>query len=303
MDLGVPSKFWRELSERDRSRMRGSWKRTVATHYFTWTRTDGAPLLGFVRLVGPQYLWLLLHTSPGDWVRALWGSWRKPAPEVGWFQSLEINVLAKLAWCYARRTDRDGLTVLTEPPAGDPFDIRVGGRWISQDLANSIVEARSMKEALRGQVPGEIIEIGAGYGRNAFVLLHCFPDAAYTVVDIEPALTLCRGYLTGLFPNRRLTFLSPGEVDSIPARSAGLFLNISSFGEMLPEQVTGYFQLADRVTAGVFYHKQWKVSKNLRDGVVLRRGDYPVHSRWAEVFNRTAKIQPLFFEAAYRIVP
>jgi putative sugar O-methyltransferase len=214
---------------------------------------------------------------------------------------MEVNLLAKLAWSYARRTDRDGLTRLTEPSAGDPFDIRFRGQSISQDLANSIVEARAMKEALQGQVPAHIVEVGAGYGRNAFVLLHCFPEAAYTVIDIEPALTLCRQYLTGLFPNRRLAFLSPGEVGNLPDRVAGLFLNISSFGEMLPGQVAGYFELANRVTDGVFYHKQWKISKNLTDQVILRRQDYPVHARWIPLFNRTAKIQPLFFEAAYRV--
>jgi putative sugar O-methyltransferase len=301
MNLDEPSKFWRDLAARDCSQVQGSWKQTVATHYFTWTRTDGGSLLSFARLVGPQYAWLLLHTTPVDWIRAFWRSWRKPAPRLSSWQSVEINVLARLAWAYARRTDRDGLTRLTEPAAGDPFDIQVQGQSISQDLANSIVETRAMKEALQGRDPERIVEVGAGYGRNAFVLLHCFPNATYTVIDIEPALTLCRQYLTGLFPGRSLAFLSPGEVNSIPTRSTGLFLNISSFGEMLPAQVAGYFDLADRVTAGVFYHKQWKISRNLTDHVVLRRRDYPIPERWSELFNRTAKIQPLFFEAAYRI--
>ncbi len=62
-----------------------------------------------------------------------------------------------------------------------------------------------------------ILEVGAGYGRTAYALLNLYPHATYTIVDIEPAILISRWYLTQLFPDRDLRFMSPAGALHIPA--------------------------------------------------------------------------------------
>ena len=80
-----------------------------------------------------------------------------------------------------------------------------------------------------------------------------------------------------------------------------LFLNISSLHEMRLDQIQAYFDLIDRLVSGFFYSKQWKVSRNPEDGIVVRMEDYPVPAHWRELYRRESKVQVHFFEALYSI--
>ena len=56
-------------------------------------------------------------------------------------------------------------------------------------------------------------EIGAGYGRTAYSLRGLFPEANYTIVAIEPALTLSRFYLSTLYPGRDVRYVDAAQDD------------------------------------------------------------------------------------------
>ena len=154
--------------------------------------------------------------------------------------------------------DRDVFFSLPEPLAGNPLPVSHRGRLISQDLANSALETEAVNRVLDGATPRSILEVGAGYGRTAYTLLSIFPEATYTVVDIEPAISISRWYLAQLFPPERLRFVDPSEVDDLETASIDLVVSISSLQEMTPGQVLGYLDLMDRVAAGGrVYLKQW----------------------------------------------
>src|SRR5439155_517391 len=46
----------------------------------------------------------------------------------------------------------------------------------------------------------EVAELGAGYGRLAYVVVSASPGVRYTIIDIPPALYLSQRYLTTVFP-------------------------------------------------------------------------------------------------------
>lgn len=232
-----------------------------------------------------------------------------------------------MLWEYARRRDSRGLLDrLEEPALGHPLVVRHRGRSVSQDLCNSVLEATSILDALPGGAVGGngVIELGAGYGRLAWVLLEAFPDLRYFVVDIPPALAVAQEYLTRSFPDRpafrfrrfanhaevraemedaRIGFLTPNQLDLVPAWGAGLFVNVSSLHEMRPDQVRHYIGKVGEHCAGWFYSKQWERSVNPYDGVVIRREDYPIPPAWETVFLRRHPVQAKFFEALYRVRP
>ncbi len=208
----------------------------------------------------------------------------------------------RLLWEYAARHDPFGVLALEEPLVGGPLPVFWRNRLISQDLANTALEVAAMGRALAGASPRAILEIGGGYGRTAYACLRLFPEATYTIVDIEPALSISRWYLTQLLPPERLRFLTPAEAQRLGTGSADLVLAISSLHEMTPAQISDYLHLIDRVGAGGrVYLKQWERWDNPVDGVTIAFERYPVPSRWRRIFNEPAPVQTNFRQAAWEV--
>lgn len=328
-EIYQPSPFWRELSAAGVRQLEETgfenFKRTVNTRYFNWR------LLGIVR---HQFLAVARKwaSHPGS---SIFNA-EFPQPRAAIYdRAASFNGPA--AWIYkafvamyadviARDDARGLLRALEEPSLGNPFLVRHNGRGISQDLCNSVHELYSIL-GRDGVPPAHLdspafAEIGAGYGRLAFVVLKSLPAASYCVIDIPPALYVSQRYLTTLFPDlpafrfrpfasysdvagefeaSKIRFIAPHQLELLPPKSVDYFINISSFHEMTIPQVTHYFRLMDRACRGRFYTKQWRVSRTPINGCTLRESDYPVPSAWRTIFRRRHPIQRMFFDALYEI--
>jgi len=313
-----PSAFWQTINARNVADLRESgldnFKRTLARTYFTFTFfTDSA-----------QFRFLARRTKLRDWPAVLSGALSLRDDQLSLPSLASLSILTKMLWLYTLRRDSGALLQnISEPAYGSPFDIRVAGKLVSQDLANSVLEFQSIcSDMAPGFEPRRVVELGAGYGRNAFVFLNVFPKLKYAIVDIPPALYVSQQYLRAVFEGEkifafrefenyaeiaeeyeasRLAFLLPHQARLLPAKSCDVFVNISSLHEMLPKQIAAYLELVDRLTSGWFYMKQWKASRNIFDGVVIREDDYPIPQTWRQVYKRPAAVQTKFFEALYRI--
>lgn len=288
--LDEPSAFWRELGD-EQARILAQTgvenvKRTLAHRYFTWRQG-----------LRSDQLWAVAgKTRMRDWPRAFRDF--PPPDEMGRRQWFFQVVFTRLLWLYAKRIDRLHLIRrLREPAFGNPYRITLGGSLISQDLANSVIELYAMLDEFDFAKPLRVLEIGAGYGRNAYVFLSLFPRCEYTIVDIPPAIDVARAYLGEVCGTERVAFLSPSEATTLPDNSFDLALNISSFHEMTPAQVERYFALIDRACRKL-YLKQWKRWHNPADDVTMTEAGYPYRPHWKRIYSRTA-IQPAFFEAVY----
>jgi len=98
-----------------------------------------------------------------------------------------------------------------------------------------------------------------------------------------------------------VVFLLPHQAEQLAPKSVDLFVNISSLHEMTMAQVEAYFAMIDKVTRGHLYTKQWKSFTNPKDRITIAEGDYPYPASWRRVLSRTARAQPAFFEAVYRV--
>ena len=324
-----PSPFWKDLAAAGVRQLEeggfDNFKRTVNTRYFAWR------LLGIIRMQ--------LGAVAAQWFRHR--NWRvfsaeMPAPTSsiayadaslnGFAAWIHKTYVAMYADVLSREDARGLLKTISEPTLGNPFTVRFEGRDLSQDLCNSVHELYSVlgPEALppSGMTTPAFCEIGAGYGRFAYVVLRSVPNVTYTIVDIPPALYLSQRYLTTLFPEMkafrfrrfsryedvaaefegaRIRFLAPHQLELLPAKTFDYFINISSFHEMTVEQVQHYFRQIDRTCRGRFYTKQWKVSRTQVNGCTFREHDYPVSPAWRTVYHRHHPIQRMFFDALYEI--
>ena len=317
----LPSRYWTELNERNLRQLSESgyeaFKRTLARNYFTWVVSPGDSQLRFLRGELPSSR--VLRAA----AKTLLLPRQAPLTRK---QTMAYAFLTYLLWDYVASHDRDGLLArLDEPRAGHPPDLRSGGRLISQDLANSVLEYRSMTDPPvdRSRIR-TVLELGAGYGRTAYVFLKLMPGVRYLIADIPPALYVAERYLTEVLPERPafrfrdftdygsvreeleaadVAFLLPHQLDLLPARSVDLFVNISSFHEMRIEQIRYYFDRIERLTRGYLYLKEWRESRIPGDEVVIREDDYPVRAGWRTVYKRTCQVQDLFFEALFDLSP
>lgn len=315
-----PSRFWEGLNAKNLQQLEasgiGNIKQTLAQNYFTWV----------IGQKDEQFRYLLRNTRLQHWPSILWDALSyDPASTLSKRQQAELVIFTRMLWKLAQRIDAKGLlNVIEEPEEGNPFKIFLHGKLISQDLANSIIEYYSISEHFQAAStgPSTICELGAGYGRNAYVFLKAMPRCKYIIVDIPPALYVSQHYLSTVFKDRKIfkfrcfsrfddiareydqsdvVFLLPHQAEMLPKKSINLWINISSLHEMNMGLINAYFRLIDTLTKGFFYSKQWIVSHNPSDDIVVKQGDYPVPAHWRELYHRVAKVQTNFFEALYAI--
>jgi putative sugar O-methyltransferase len=291
-----------------------NFKRTIAFNYFTFPVQTGDPQVASLEEKLP--------TEQIRLCRRLADS-QPDEPNLPLANQADYRYFVLLLWAYTRRLDVDRiLERVSEPKLGNPIVVPFEDQMASQDIANSALEYYSMKEGGAFDRCRTVLEIGGGYGRNAFVILNTRPGTRYFMVDIPPALYVAQRYLSSFFndlrvfsardfsdyeqvkediENSSIVFLLPHQLKLLPDKMFDLAINISSFGEMNREQIERYFAEIDRVTAGAFYTKQWKESSNPFDKMNLKEGDYPVNAEWRQVYSRTCAVQTQFFESLYVI--
>jgi putative sugar O-methyltransferase len=310
-----PSKYWVELNKSDEGMLYAAgfenFKQTVARHYFTWTK---------IWPWDPQIRFLMSQLPV---TTTLANIFRTFSPlkhtHLSLAESLACNFLSNMVWDYAVKTC-PRIDQLSEPAAGNPPRLLRNGRLISQDLANSALEADFVLANLPESTQvRRICELGAGYGRTAHALISLLPAVKYVVVDIPPALYVSQKYLASIYPGRKvftwrpfasyaeiseefaaadLAFLLPSQIEMLPDGLFDLFVNVSSLHEMRIDQIRYYFTQIRRLVrqAGCFYLKEWKVSRIPYENVIIRRGDYPFEG-WDVLAEREVRIQTQFFEA------
>ena len=144
--------------------------------------------------------------------------------------------------------------------------VNVEGRALAWLTLISLNRALLLRKAI-GNL-GVVLEIGAGTGELARVLLTSGIAASYVIVDIPPALAVAQEVLLSTFPpdelslfdgartslpdprHVRCSFLTPDQVNLVARADVGI--NIASFGEMTPDLVLSYIADVKRLGVGHF---------------------------------------------------
>jgi putative sugar O-methyltransferase len=309
-----PSGFWSRLSQEHVRHLASpagiaNLKQTVNTSYFQFG------LVAFLYSV-PSLV--------AAWVRwpdiDVWRARTLGTPDI------RERALAILIGLYANairhRPFGSLLDRISEPRFGNPVAIAYKGHLVSEDLCHSVEEYASvMGGVASGFEPRRVLELGAGYGRLAYVFATAMPAAQYFIVDIPPALHVSQTYLTTIFPEvptfpfrrfeslgevatelaaSRFVFLEPQQLEFFPDGYFDLVLTVSTLHEMRRDQIAHYLQAIDRLCRGYFYMKQWRRFYNPSDNIVVTRADYVAAPRWAQVFERSPLVPRSFFEVLYR---
>lgn len=319
------SDFWTRLGgiHQEQLTLAGfnNFKRSINMKYFNWS------ILGI--LVQQGHL-IIDQIKKGNWEPILNSNFvnylSRPNIKVYNFNPISAfvyKIFVASYMDYLLEMDKQGiLKKIDEPKIGNPFLISYKNKKISQDLCNSIHEFYSITEFLGKTNNLQILEIGAGYGRLAYIFLNQLRNCSYSIIDVPPALFVAQKYLSSVFPKEkifrfrtfksfkqvknefesaRIRFLNADQIELLPDNYFNLVINISSLHEMTREQIKHYIRQINRLCHGYFYTKQWRKSR-IADNSYIGERDYPRFARWKTIFHRQHPIQKMFFEALYKIV-
>lgn len=187
------------------------------------------------------------------------------------------------------RTEIEDLDVRSPAVFGEQI-VEAGGRpltWWTLLALKRLLILRREAGTFRS-----VLEIGAGNGELARLMLRTGTATLYIIVDIPPALAVAQEVLladlgpkelalfdparTSIPGGTRCALLTPDQIGAI--EQADLGLNIASFGEMTREDVRTYVALAKRVGCRQF------VSINSRQAHPVARGEGIDESFYREAF-------------------
>lgn len=238
------------------------------------------------------------------------------------------GALLRLYYQKLLESDADGfLATAAEPAAGGAGDQEViDGRPMSLDFLQSVDEMfklrKAWSEAGRDGSPRLVVELGAGYGRLAYVCRRMLPGTTYVILDLPEALTCAASWLgrvlngevvpyaegraTGVLTRekllaRKVWTLGVQQIEDIAPGAVDAFVNVFGFAEMPRRSIENYFGHVDRIVDGVFYSKQREREVNAADGLEVTVETYPVRPVWRELFRGKSSLYDGFFEVAYAI--
>lgn len=293
------------------------FKQTVANTYCMWLEESESP--ESIKPIKHQLNFLLSNLSKKEIANAKKFAHGLP---VFPYRTKDFNLITLLLWQYVKNQGLgEELARLEEPQEGSPPGaINFEGRLISQDIANSLLELDTIRQHTKQNPIKTILEIGAGYGRNAYVWLCLGGVKKYVIVDIPPALYISQRYLSNQFPKKRvfryrnfksfdeieneyrqadLIFLMPWQFEMLPAHCVDLIYAIDSLNEMNIDIIKHYCKIFDNLGKKYFYMKTWKVWES--ENQKINRNDYPIPAEWKCLLNRECRVQTDYFEALYKL--
>ena len=210
---------------------------------------------------------------------------------VGQYRDEEHHKCIATAWDYLYETyPKDILDKFSESSEGKPYAFKYKDRYVTMDLAVSLNEYFVMDKAIEFKNIKTIHEVGAGYGRTAYIIKALHPEIKYTIFDIEPSLSIAKKYLSTLLKDNLIEYKSPSELDG----GCDLLLTIDCLHEMLKEQVDAYFDYAN--TCKYFYFTCANEYYIPYDDIHWNRKDYPIKDTWKVLLNQEHVIRPAYFE-------
>jgi putative sugar O-methyltransferase len=183
---------------------------------------------------------------------------------------------------------------------------------------NPLVAGENQEGQLR------LLDIGGGYGGMARMLKLLNPQMRIILLDLPEVTAAQHYYLTRAFPDARLfgysdwvkggmdaffdgqysfALLPPWCMESVPAASMSMVLNMRSMQEMSRAVIAGYLSQIERViqVGGIFYclNRYEKKIGNER----IRIKDYPYDGQWECLLSERSLMQPHMHRLICRRAP
>ena len=167
------------------------------------------------------------------------------------------------------------------------------------------------------------LEVGAGAGRTAKIILSINDNAKYVIADLPPAINVSLSNLRASFPNKKIArgfklnnqndlntvleendilFIFPHQIKFFPKKSFDLSIAIDCLHEMEKRIIKEYMINFEHVSK-LLYFKVWENAglpyAFFQNYSVHRKEDYFIKDSWKEHFKERCVYPSKFFELGY----
>ena len=173
---------------------------------------------------------------------------------------------------------------IVEATKGNPHAFLIDGKQVTYASIEYAYMAETILQNLKIS-PKVIVEIGAGFGGLAKMLVKLWPNVEYHIIDFSEVLRIQKFYLEDI------DNFQYHEIDEEVDLEVDLWINSRSMMEMLPVEQQRYLQLIRKtlITKGSFY------CLNVLD----RTSELSLLDDWNRVVDRPWILQPIIQEIVF----
>ena len=205
----------------------------------------------------------------------------------------------------------------------NPF-LTIDGKIITQQLLISLLEFEKIKTLIsNSKNKVQIIELGAGYGRTANMILSLMDNVKYVVADLPPSVYFAHKNLKEFFPNKKIIegynidnkndlltayeksdvlFIFPHQLKFFSDKTFDVSLSIGNLCEMEKAQIKNYMNIFEKISKNI-YIKVWEISglpfSFYKYYSVHNNNDYEIKKIWKEHFKDRCLMPTNQFELGY----
>jgi len=205
----------------------------------------------------------------------------------------------------------------------NPF-LTIDEKIITQQMLISLLEFEKINLLSgKSKKTAEIIELGAGYGRTANMILSLMNDVKYVVADLPPSGYFCHKNLKEFFPEKKIIegydisnkddlistynkadvlFIFPHQLNFFNNKTFDVTVSIGNLCEMEKTQIKNYMNIFERISKNI-YIKVWEVSglpfSFYQYYSVHKNSDYEIKDNWKVHFKERCLMPTNQFELGY----
>ena len=203
-------------------------------------------------------------------------------------------------------------------------NLKVNDQLISQQLLISLLEYDKIKILTKNhRKPLKILELGAGYGRTANMILSLEPDTKYVISDLPPSLYFSLKNLREFFKDKKIKncvsinssiemnaalknndilFVLPHQLNLFEKKFFDISISIGNLCEMEKAQIKKYMEIFENLSK-YLYFKVWEISglpySFYQYYSVHNKNDYEIKDAWREHFKNKCLMPNNQYELGY----
>ena len=195
---------------------------------------------------------------------------------------------------------------------------------ITQYMLISLLEYERIKN-LSNNLDGSlnILELGAGYGRTANMVLSLSENVKYVIADLPPSIYFSKKNLSEFFPNKKIAtafeisnknemmdaykkndvlFIFPHQISLFEKKTFDVSVALGVLCEMDKDQIINYMKIFESVSCSLYF-KVWETSglpySFYKYYSVHKKEDYAIKESWKQHFKDRCIIPSNVFELGY----
>ena len=310
------SKFWRHVSmlhlDLIASGKYKNYENIMSRLYFTWTEIDNDLVKNSCEKVQNNKINLNINLF-------------KKQSNLDWAGSINHNLVLLLL--YEDIKNRKIFKYLSKIKRGNSFvenSLNIDGLEITQDDLNSLMEYEKIEGLLNkiNSSEGKFIEIGAGAGRTAKVILSINQKAKYVIADLPPAIEVSYNNLKSTFPEKKIIkcfklegkdldnvfkqydilFIFPHQIEFFSKKTFDMSIAIDCLHEMEKKIIKDYMINFEKVSKSLYF-KVWENAglpfSFYQNYSAHKKEDYFIKDSWKEHLKERCLYPAKFFHFGY----